>query len=249
MNRETGKPNIVLPAPEQAVDSYLAALLSEVAEYEETPVQVRDLPVVEPVTPDNVVEIRQRSVVEVVPATDPAIETAQAADTSLEVEEAAAPAPAEIVPDWGQGTFQCLPFRVRGMNLVVPLMELNSITEWDRDLSQIPGQPDWHLGILMHRDKRVVVVDIAQLIMPERLQKAAENRERGSHVLMIGDGSWGIACDSLLSPLTLERESVRWRRGEGYRPWMAGTIIDHLSVLLNVDVILETIRHNKCTDS
>jgi len=249
MNRETGKPKTVLPAPEQAVDSYLAALLSEVAEYEESPVQVRELPVVEPLTADNVVEIRQRSVVEVVPAADPAIETAQAADTSLEVEEAAAPAPAEIVPEWGQGTFQCLPFRVRGMNLVVPLMELNSITEWDRDLSQMPGQPDWHLGILMHRDRRVVVVDIAQLIMPERLQKAAENRERGSHILMIGDGSWGIACDSLLSPLTLERESVRWRRGEGYRPWMAGTIIDHLSVLLNVDVILEMIRHNKCKDS
>ncbi|MCW8906290.1 MAG: chemotaxis protein CheW [Sedimenticola sp.] len=249
MNRETGKPKTVLPAPEQAVDSYLAALLSEVAEYEETPVETREPPVVEPVKPDNVVEIRQRTVAEAAQATDTATETGQAADTSLEVDEAlASKSPGEIVPDWGQGTFQCLPFRVRGMNLVVPLTELNSITEWDRDLSQIPGQPDWHLGILMHRERRVVVVDIAQLIMPERLQRAAENRERGSHILMLGDGSWGIACDSLLSPLTLERESVRWRRGEGYRPWMAGTVIDHLSVLLNVDVILEMVRHNKCTD-
>lgn len=246
MNGEPGKPKTVLPAPEQAVDSYLAALLSEVAEYQDAPPQAE----IEPVKTDNVVEIRQRTVLETVPESATSIETAQVADTTEEADETgAAQALAEIVPEWGEGTFQCLPFRIRGMNLVVPLTELNSITEWDRELSQIPGQPDWHLGILIHRERRVVVVDIAQLIMPERLDRASSERTRGSHVLMIGDGSWGIACDSLQSPLTLERASVRWRRGEGYRPWMAGTIIEHLSVLLNVDVILGMIRHKESDDS
>lgn len=250
MSREPGKPKSVLPAPEQAVDSYLAALLSEVGDYDETSARVETLPVAESPKPDNVVGIRQRTRHETGVEITTTVETAQVADTAVEVDaKTAREAPVEIVPEWGQSTFQCLPFRVRGMNLVLPLTELSSITEWDRELSQIPGQPDWHLGILIHRERRVVVVDIAQLIMPERLAKVSEKRPRGSHVLMIGDGSWGIACDSLQSPLTLQRDSVRWRRGEGYRPWMAGTVIDHLSVLLKVDVILQMIRHEKCDDS
>ncbi|MCW8921438.1 MAG: chemotaxis protein CheW, partial [Sedimenticola sp.] len=117
------------------------------------------------------------------------------------------------------------------------------ITEWDQDLTQMPGQPDWCMGVLLHRDRRVVVVDIAQLIMPERLDRASEERARGSHILIIGNGQFGFACDRLQSPLLLNRDEVRWRRGEGYRPWMAGTVIDQLSVLLDVDAILEMIGH------
>ncbi len=235
MSKDPNKPKSVLHAPEQAVDTYLAALLSEVEEYRETAPGLLQAPENGQPKLAPVVEIRQGVQTEAPVQTPPAIEIAQPVDTA---EETPLREPVEIVPEWGGSRFQCLPFKVRGMNLVVPLTALNSITEWDQDLTRIPGQPDWYLGVFVHRDQRVVVIDTAQLIMPERMDKASDKRQRGSHVLIIGDGRWGLACDSLQSPLTLEPQDVRWRRGEGYRSWMAGTVIDQLSVLLNVDALL-----------
>jgi purine-binding chemotaxis protein CheW len=246
MSNDPKKPKEVLHAPEQAVDSYLAALLSEVDEYCEVAQPVAVAPVAAKPRLAEVVELRRgiqaeaEAPIEVSTAT---IEITQTADKPLEQSREAVDTSTEIVPEWAGQPFQSLPFKVRGMNLVVPLTALSSITEWNQDLTQIPGQPDWYMGILMHRDQRVVVVDTAQLIMPERLERASEKRQRGSHILIIGDGRFGLACDSLQSPLLLNRDHVRWRRGEGYRPWMAGTVIDHLSVLLNVDAMLEMIGH------
>jgi purine-binding chemotaxis protein CheW len=238
------KPKAVLHAPEQAIDSYLAALLSEVDAYQEAPPRTLAAPVQEQPKLAQVVEIRQGVQGGTAVEAAGAIEIAPSVDTAVEAAAAAAGEPADFVPEWGRSRFQCLPFRVRGMNLVVPLTALCSITEWDQDLTRIPGQPDWHMGVLVHRDRHVVVIDTAQLIMPDRLEKASEQRPRGSHVLMIGDGRWGLACDSLQSPLTLEQADVRWRRGEGgYRSWMAGTVIEQLSVLLNVDALLEMAGH------
>lgn len=243
MSMDPNKPKPVLPAPEQAIDSYLAALLSEVEEYRETPARPQTTAVQEQPKLAPVVEIRQGVQTETPVQSPPAIEITSAVDTTVEVAEDQVTEALEIVPDWGKSRFQCLPFKVRGMNLVVPLTALCSIAEWDQELTQIPGQPDWYMGVFLHRDQRVVVIDTAQLIMPGRLDRVAEDRPRGSHVLIVGDGRWGLACDSLQSPLTLEKEDVRWRKGEGYRSWMAGTVIEQLSVLLNVDELLNMVGH------
>jgi purine-binding chemotaxis protein CheW len=241
MSHDPKKPKEVLHAPEQAVDSYLAALLSEIDDYSETEQSIVAAPAAEKPRLAEVVEIRRGVQIEAPVEAPATIEITQTADKPLEQPQEVADTPVEIIPEWADQPFQSLPFKVRGMNLVIPLTALNSITEWNQDLTQIPGQPDWYMGILMHRDQRVVVVDTAQLIMPERLDRASEERQRGSHILIIGDGRFGLACDSLQSPLLLNRDTVRWRRGEGYRPWMAGTVIDHLSVLLNVDALREMI--------
>jgi purine-binding chemotaxis protein CheW len=232
MSQDENNPQVVLQEPEQAVDSYLASLLSEVEEYHTLS------PRPEQVVAE-VIDIRPAVKGEV----SSVIETPVAADTGAEIRATEAVQAAPIIPDWAQEPFQCLLFKVRGMTLAVPLVALNSIAEWNQDLKEIPGQPDWYMGIILHREDRVVVVDTAQLIMPDRLGKASADRQPGSHILIIGDGRWGLACDSLQRPVTLNRESVRWRTGEGVRPWMAGTVIDKLSVLLDVDALLKMIGH------
>lgn len=243
MSKEPKPPKEVLHAPEEAIDSYLAALLSEVDEYTEPKQKTVTATVQEKPRLAEVVEIRRGVQVETPSQAPVTIEKVETADKPLEAPEEEPSTPTEIIPEWGQRPFQSLPFKVRGMNLVIPLTALNSITEWNQELTLMPGQPDWCMGVLLHRDRRVVVVDMAQLIMPERLDRAPETRERGSHILIVGDGRFGFACDRLQSPLLLSKDDVRWRRGEGYRPWMAGTVIERLSVLLNVDAILEMIEH------
>lgn len=238
MSRDSDRPKAVLHAPEQAIDSYLASLLSEVEEFQEEPetAPAQEQPKLAPV-----VEIRQGVQTAVAPREPVAAEKTGTVDTAVETPGAHPAEPAEIIPPWGASKFQCLPFKVRGMNLVVPLVSLCSIAEWEQDLTRMPGQPGWCMGVFLHRGQRVVVIDPARLIMPDRMEKVSASRPRGSHVLIVGDGHWGLACDSLQSPLTLEPQDVRWRRGEGYRSWMAGTVIDRLSVLLNVDALLEMV--------
>jgi purine-binding chemotaxis protein CheW len=148
-----------------------------------------------------------------------------------------------VVPEWANQPFQTLFFTVRGMTLGIPLVELNSIAESNYELTSLPGQPDWHLGVAVHRDQRIVVVDTAQLIAPERLAAAKDVNTKGSHILIVGDGRFGLACDSIKSPQALDKDSVRWRKGAGWQPWMAGTVIDQLCILLDVGALLEMVGH------
>ncbi|MCG8426852.1 MAG: chemotaxis protein CheW [Chromatiales bacterium] len=245
----------ILHEPEQAIDNYLAALLSEVEEYSpeqelaeekksEPPmaevvhfpnkvILPPTLPIVE--SPQPTVEVPTEQATEQQPTETVKVDEQTADDTESSDEV--------LVPEWAVHPFQSLLFKVRGMTLAVPLSELNSIAEWEGEVTPIPGQPDWHLGIYLHRDEQVIVVDTAQLVMPDRLSKVDGKRPHGSHILIIGGGQWGLACDSLQRPVTLTKEDIRWSRDNNLRPWMAGTIIEKLCILLNVDALLEGIRH------
>jgi purine-binding chemotaxis protein CheW len=255
MSNEYPKNPAILHEPEQAIDNYLAALLSEVDEYHpdqelavqpelseqrvaeivDFPTRVilpRSLPVdsemeqmVEPVI------VKQEEIAEITKV------EATSADDSSSIQEMS-------VPAWAEQPFQCLLFKVNGVTMAVPLTALSSIAPWESQVTPIPGQPDWHLGVYLHRDTRVVVVDTAQLIMPDRMVRTDASPPKGSHILIIGDGRWGLACDSLQRPVTLDKQAVRWSKGSIQRPWMAGTVIDKLCILLNVDALLKMIRHD-----
>ena len=129
------------------------------------------------------------------------------------------------------------------MTLAVPLLALDNIVKWETELTTIPGQPKWHLGVLQNRDHKIVVIDTAKLLMPEKMEDITRTRENGSHILIIGDNRFGLACDSLAKPLMLNKEDVHWSISHPDRPWMAGTIREKLSVLLNIDALLGMIRH------
>lgn len=107
----------------------------------------------------------------------------------------------------------------------------------------MPFQPDWHLGVLQNRDDKVVVVDLAKLLMLEQQEEETAVTQEGSHILIIGDHHFGLPCDSLAKPVFLSKEDVRWSIRHEDRPWMAGTITDKLTILLDIDELLKIIRH------
>lgn len=147
-----------------------------------------------------------------------------------------------IIPAWAETAFQALMFQVRGLTLGVPLTSLVSILEWRESASILPGQPAWHLGVLVSRGQKVVIVDTAQLVMPERVSaKDSDNRPPGGYLLLVGDGYFALAVDAIASTVILKKEQVRWRSVLGARPWLAGTMIVQLSALLDVDGLLEMI--------
>jgi purine-binding chemotaxis protein CheW len=142
-------------------------------------------------------------------------------------------------PDWAAEPFPCLLLKVQGLALALPLVKLNRIQPWSQP-TPIPGYVPWLLGMLPldGLDRRLKVVDTVGLIMPER-QGSAEGGQPPQHIVMIGDGEWGLTCEDVSSVITIDPAKVRWRTSRTKRPWLAGTVIEHLCALLDAERLAE----------
>jgi len=169
----------------------------------------------------------------------------------LDIEAITAPAATPVVvplrsegrPAWGDETFQALLFKVGGLTLAVPLVELSGVQEWqDGKVTPLPGHVHWYLGLMQYRERNVPVVDTAQLVMPQDRQGSLLPwQERLRHVVFIADGTWGLACDELAQVVTLRPDEVRWRTSRTRRRWLAGTVIEHMCALLDPPVFADVL--------
>jgi purine-binding chemotaxis protein CheW len=141
-------------------------------------------------------------------------------------------------PAWAENPFQVLLFTVNGVNLAAPLSTLCGILSLDAPISRLPGQPAWAMGVVLNREDKVVVVDTRRLLMPA-FEARQDEAVWHSHLLLIGHGERGLAVESLKDMVMLEKEAVRWRSGAGQHPWYAGIIVEKLTVLLDVDGLME----------
>ena len=136
--------------------------------------------------------------------------------------------------------FQCLTFMVAGLTLAAPLDRLHGIVEWPGELTELPGYADWFMGLLPNRGQNVRVIDTAQIIMSDgRVPDARPVLERVNYVVLIDDGRWGLAADAIAQILTLSPDGVRWRGERGKRPWLAGTAVEQMCAVLDIDNLSE----------
>ena len=144
-------------------------------------------------------------------------------------------------PAWARTEFQCLLFQVAGLTLAVPLTALNGVLPLDLDaVTPMPGHSALFLGLIDHLGQQVRVVDTAQVVLPpERLAATGAATGRASHLVLIGEGRWGLAASGIGEVISLHPEDVKWRGSLGTRPWLAGTVIQHMCALLEVDAFLE----------
>lgn len=226
---------------QQAINDYLEALLQEVPD-EPLP---EPAPVKEAVPPTIGVENLIQEV-DLKPAqTEPVVET-PVQEPVLEVEpemvEPVQPAPAEHgVPEWAAGAFQCLLFQVSGLSLAVPLSRLNGVIPWPEKIVETPNQTDWYLGLVQNQGNNVKVIDTAHMVLPENRRPADDlpPDERFSHILLVDDARWGLACDSIGDVIWLQPEEVKWRKNKSTRPWLAGTALEYLCALMDTQVFAE----------
>jgi purine-binding chemotaxis protein CheW len=221
-----------------------AAVSAPTADPEPTPEPIPE-PIPERVsepapTPEPVAPILETKVVKESAATqleppeegDPVIAVV-AGKPALPVTEPSGPG----LPDWAAETFQVLMFMVNGLSLGVPLASLVSIVRWQGiETCAMPGQPAWQRGVLTHQGRLVSVVETALLVMPERAARREVGQE--GYLLLVGDGSYGLLVDGISSTQAVRRNGVRWYNGKR-RPWLAGTLVEQLSALLEVDRLLE----------
>ncbi|MDX1635832.1 MAG: CheW domain-containing protein [Marinobacter sp.] len=135
-------------------------------------------------------------------------------------------------PPWSERPFECLIFRVAGLQLAVPLVLLGAIHRLDGKVKTIPGRPRWYMGMLPSQDQNLRVVDTAEWIMAGRVPEGARDQYR--FVIRLDNSEWALACDDVAQSFTLDPDEVRWRSGRSKRPWLAGTVIKHMCALIDV---------------
>ena len=153
-----------------------------------------------------------------------------------QAEPVAAPVEEEPVQEEAGAEFQIMLFKVAGLSLAVPLEGLSGVVEWQDNLAEMPGHADFYLGILQHLGRRIPVVETASLVFPPERLAALDvppPRERITRIVLIDEGRWGLAVDSVEEVITLRREQVRWRSERTKRKWLLGTVIEHMCALID----------------
>lgn len=238
--------------PQLALQSYLDALLQEAAaeladsvsldEFQSAVLeeQVRDARLLAPREVEVQVEVR--------PVLEPlVVAPVLVPEVSLPEPVAAVavePPPAVLAfdgqPSWAEEPFECLLFDVAGLTLAVPLVCLGTIYPLhDQELTPLFGQPDWFLGILPSQSGNLKVLDTARWVMPDRYRD--DFRQGLQYVISVQGYEWGLAVHQVSRSIRLDPTEVKWRTQRTQRPWLAGTVIEHMCALLDVAALAELI--------
>ena len=134
--------------------------------------------------------------------------------------------------DWRDSDFQALIFDVQGLQLAIPLHDLNGILSWSEiSLSQLPEKPKWHMGLYKQGDQHTQIVDTSCIVLPNNYQ---DKQNKSQFIISIDEGRWGLACNKVNSVIILSPDEVKWRQHAGKRPWLAGTVLEHMCSILNI---------------
>jgi purine-binding chemotaxis protein CheW len=143
-------------------------------------------------------------------------------------------------PAWASEAFECLLFDVAGLTLAVPLVCLGTIYPLaGQELTPLFGQPNWFLGLLPSQAGNLKVLDTARWVMPERYRE--DFQDGLQYVISVQGYEWGLAVHQVSRSLRLDPDQIKWRSQRGQRPWLAGTVIEHMCALLDVAALAELI--------
>jgi len=136
------------------------------------------------------------------------------------------------LPQWAQSRFDVLLFKVAGLTLAVPLISLGQIQPITDELAPLFGQADWFMGFQPTPQGKIRTVNTAKFVMPERYDESFVKNAK--YVVSINGVPWGLAVDSVNQPISLMPDDVKWRSDRSKRPWLAGTVKEHMCALLDI---------------
>lgn len=145
--------------------------------------------------------------------------------------------------------FQVLFFNIAGLTLAVPLVSLGGIVKIER-ISHIIGRPKWFKGVQTHRDATLNVVDTCAWVMPEKYSQELAESIDYQYLVLLEDSEWGLACESLVNAVKINKSHVNWRDKPGKRPWLAGVVKEQMCGILHVQALIEMLDAGLgCQDS
>ena len=134
--------------------------------------------------------------------------------------------------------FQALFFEVAGLTLAMPLTSLGGIHQ----IGRLFGKPDWFMGVMLHRESKLSVVDSAKWVMPEKYDENLAQSLNYRYLIMLGESAWGLASEKLVNTVNLTTDDVKWRESTGKRPWLAGMVKEKMCALIDVEELISMLN-------
>jgi len=135
------------------------------------------------------------------------------------------------IPNWGNEAFSCVPLLVGGKTVLIPHAQFFKSKILDREIQTEPNLPDWILGNFVDDEVNIRVVDAAKIIgVNQQLNETASFKT----IAIVSDGSWGLICDGIGDPLTLQPNEVQWRGPGSKRRWLIGTSLLSMSWIFDL---------------
>jgi len=148
-------------------------------------------------------------------------------------------------PVWGRENFRCLAFNVAGLKLAVPVQFIDGMQPLDLVAVTSPLASSSAPNALVLGEMKLdrsenakpvcAVLDTARLVMPERYDNAMKESYR--YILTLKNCDWSIAVDSIGGEIGLSPQNVRWRSEHTRREWLAGTVVDKMCALIDIDLL------------
>lgn len=148
---------------------------------------------------------------------------------------------AKMPKPYRQGDFQALFFKVAGLTVAVPLIELGGIHKIDK-ITPLMGKPNWFKGVMLHRDEKINIVDTAMWVMPDKCDEKMKNSLNYQYIIMLNDSEWGLTAENLVDTIVLKQDEVKWLDAPSKRPWLAGLVKDKMCALLDVSSLIQLLN-------
>lgn len=137
--------------------------------------------------------------------------------------------------------FQALFFDVAGLTMAVPLIDLGGIHQLEK-IGPLFGKPGWFMGVMLHREEKISVVDAAKWVMPEKYAQIQQDKLHYKYVIMLSESDWGLSSNSLINTVELDKSDVKWRQADGKRPWLAGMVKERMCALIDVNQLIDLLN-------
>ena len=113
---------------------------------------------------------------------------------------------------------------VNGLAIVIAMAQLDHFKDGDK----------WLSGTPLYLMIGLVALTMAIVYLLPRLTRAAPPA-------LVAILSVGLAVHQVSRSLRLDPNEIKWRSHRGQRPWLAGTVIEHMCALLDVSELAELI--------
>ena len=70
------------------------------------------------------------------------------------------------------------------------------------------------MGVMLHRESKLSVVDSAKWVMPEKYDENLAQSLNYRYLIMLGESAWGLASEKLVNTVNLTTDDVKWRESQ-----------------------------------
>jgi len=142
-------------------------------------------------------------------------------------------------PDWATARFKALSFKIGNLRLTTPLCHISRTIDYPLSVSQVPGQPEWVIGIAHQYDYKITLINSDVLLFkPGEYRESNTSTPVYNSVLIDADGKWGFPCDEVLKLQFLRSDQIHWLKNPCGKNWRLGTVIDNLSCLIDIPQLI-----------